>query len=114
MQRSSKASLLPSLEASAKQLGLQMRLARQSRGWTLVEMAARAVTSVSTCKRIESGDPSVALGSWLSVLSQLQLLDSVVAASAPEADKLGQAYRDLRRPQRVRPGGLIKEDRYDF
>jgi len=40
-------------------------------------MAARAVTFVSTCQRIESGDPSVALGGWLSVFSQLQLLDQV-------------------------------------
>ncbi len=114
MKRSAKAALMPSLELPLKQIGRHLRAARQSRGWTVAEAAARVVISTATYKRIEAGDPSVSFGAWASAMFQLQLLDAVTAATAPAADRLGEALREYKAVKRVRKPGVKDESRYDF
>lgn len=112
MKKSTHASLLPSLQAPLHELGRHIRLARQSRRWTVAEAAARMVISPATYKRIEAGDPSVAMASWAAALFQLQLLQQVVDAAAPHQDKLGEALRAEQAPKRIRD--TDQSDDYDF
>jgi len=113
MKKSSQASLLPSVEAPLRELGQHLRAARQARGWTIVETAARVVVSPATYKRIEAGDPSVSMSAWANTLSQLQLLSQLVAVAAPANDVLGEALRASTTTQRVRKPKKLKDD-YDF
>lgn len=43
-------------------LGNQIRLARHARGWTIADLAARTDASRRTIANIESGAPTVAIG----------------------------------------------------
>lgn len=112
MKKSVQASLLPSVESPLRELGQYVRTARQARGWTIAEAAARIVISPATYKRIEAGDPSVSMGAWANTLSQLQLFGQVVAAVAPAQDKLGEALRVDTAKRRVRKPKV--SDDYDF
>lgn len=114
MKKDINASILPSLETPLKQMGKYVRAARQARDWTIAEASARIGVSTATYKRIEAGDPAVAFGSWMTALFQLQLLDQVVLATAPAADKLGEALRALKAPKRIRSKKSGGEERYDF
>ena len=113
MQKSAATSILPSAREPLAQLGLSVRRARQARRWTIEETATRVMASPATIKRLEAGDPSVAVGTWANVLSQLALLDRVVAAASPSNDQLGEALRARETPKRVRKR-KSEEDRFDF
>jgi transcriptional regulator with XRE-family HTH domain len=56
-------------------LGLEIARVRRERRWTVAELAERAATSVPTVRRIERGDPTVAIGTVFEVatLAGLQL-----------------------------------------
>lgn len=113
MKKEINASVLPAALPPLVLLGQSIRAARQARGWTVAEAAARVVTSPATYKRIEAGDPAVGMGFWANALLQLGLLDGVVAAAAPSMDKLGEALRAAKAPKRV--GRARKQaDDYDF
>ena len=117
MKKDVAASLLPSVQPPLVTLGQHIRHARQSRGWTVAEAAARIVVAPATYKRIEAGDPSVSVGSWATALFQLQILNQVVAAAAPENDVLGTALRAKQSIKRVRKSKAEKinaSDNYDF
>jgi transcriptional regulator with XRE-family HTH domain len=114
MKKNVAASLLPSVQAPLHDLGQHIKLARQSRGWTVAEAAARVVVSPATYKRIEAGDPSVSAGSWATALFQLQLLDQVVSAAAPLNDAIGLALRATQAVKRVRKSKAKAGDDYDF
>ena len=59
----------------------------------MAETAERCLMSLSTYKRIEVGDPSVAAGFWLQTLFQLGLMKQLVQSVSPEADQLGETLR---------------------
>ncbi|GAB4062514.1 helix-turn-helix transcriptional regulator [Uliginosibacterium sediminicola] len=113
MKKQASAALPSLLVAPLHTLGGNLRAARQARGWTIAEAAARSLVSPATYKRLEAGEPSVALGTWITVLHQLQLLDAVLAATAPQADALGEALRARKAPRRVRKSA-DEDARYDF
>ena len=52
------------LEA-ARLLGSRVALARRERRWTIAELAERVGASVVTIRKVERGDPTVALGTAL-------------------------------------------------
>ena len=43
-------------------LGARVRLARRERGWKATELAERVGVSPTTIRKVERGDPTVALG----------------------------------------------------
>ena len=47
---------------AARLLGRRVSLARRERRWTLAELAERVGVSVVTIRKVERGDPTVALG----------------------------------------------------
>ncbi len=74
-------------------LGDRLRLARQRRRITTVQMAERMAISRDTLNRLEKGDAAIALGTYLRALRVLGLdhdLDLVA-----KDDELGRKLQDL-------------------
>ena len=57
--------LTPTTREAARILGLQVRAGRRARRWTLIELADRVGVSEVTLRKVERGDPTVALGTAL-------------------------------------------------
>jgi len=55
-----------------------------------------------TLYRIESGESGIALGTFLSVLWKLGLLDTLYGVANPDTDEHGKTLEAASRPQRVR------------
>lgn len=113
MKQNANATLPPALAEPLRSLGRNLRAARQARSWTIAEAAARSLVSPATYKRMEAGEPSVAIGTWITALAQFQMLEAWVVATAPQADALGEALRARKAPQRVRKPAN-EDKRYDF
>ncbi len=58
------------LEA-ARVLGLEVARARRARRWTAADLSERAGISLVTLRKVEQGDPSVALGTAFEVATLL-------------------------------------------
>ncbi len=66
-------------------VGPRLRVARQSRGWTLEDLAERAGMSVSTLSRLESGKRQASLELLLPLVRELGIrLDDLVGMRAPD------------------------------
>lgn len=86
----------PPLPTAAKQtqaLGERLRLARRRRKLSTVLFAEQMGVSRETLRRLEAGDPNVALGTYLRALSVLGL-DKDFAAVARD-DEFGRKLQDL-------------------
>lgn len=46
-------------------LGQRIKIARIQRGWTLADVASRALTSVPTVRNVEAGSPATAIGTFV-------------------------------------------------
>ena len=84
------------------QLGEDLRSARRRRRLPLAIVAARALTTRQTVSRIEKGDPSVAMGTWATILFVLGMEERLAELAAPANDVLGQALETEKLPERVR------------
>lgn len=73
-------------------LGENIKLARLRRKLSLRSLAERAGIAVSTMSGIESGSPSVALGSYLQVLTVLRLEEDLLLIA--DKDPLGRQIQD--------------------
>ncbi len=84
-------------------LGSQVALARRERRWTLAELAERVGVSVVTIRKVERGDPSVALGTALeaAALVGVVLFDPDPTRRALEAEIVRARLALL--PATVRP-----------
>lgn len=89
-------STLPAFPSALKQLaalGDRLRLARLRRKLGSGQFAERVGVSRETLRRMEKGDPTIAIGTWVRALRVLGLdadLDSVAAD-----DELGRKLQDL-------------------
>jgi DNA-binding XRE family transcriptional regulator len=68
------AQLTRTARMAAKLFGIEVARARRERGWTAAELAERAGISRSTLHKVESGDPSVALGTAFEVAALLNVM----------------------------------------
>lgn len=68
----------------------QVRLARRERGWTVEELAERVGVSAVTLRKVENGDPTVALGTAFeaAVLVGVPLFDADPFRRAAEAQRV--------------------------
>jgi transcriptional regulator with XRE-family HTH domain len=103
----------PAVQLRARHLGEAVRSARIARATTLEAMAERARMSPVTWMRIERGEVSVSMGSWLSAFEQTGLLEHLDPVSDPRQDRLGEQLRRVQRRQRVRSPQASGED-FDF
>jgi hypothetical protein len=62
----------------------------------------RLGVSLPTYRKLERGDPSVALGTFVTALWLLDLLGNFTRAIEPAQDRTGLALEIARMPQRVR------------
>jgi DNA-binding XRE family transcriptional regulator len=87
---------------AARQLGINVRIARQRRRMLQEELARKAGVNDKTLRRLEKGDGGVALGNVLSVLWALGLLSTASGLAHPDDDEHGKTLELARLPKRVR------------
>ncbi len=98
------------LSRALRRFGNDISLARRKRSLTMDMMAGRSSVSLSTYRRIERGDPTVAFGMYVMALNSLGLdVGAILRAVTPEADVAGLVLDRERVPKRVRPkhGGAL-------
>ena len=86
----------PSVAKQLAELGLRLRLARERRTLSQELFAERMGVSRETLRRMEKGDPSIAMGTFMRALRVLGL-DSDVDLLAAD-DVLGRKLQDLALP----------------
>lgn len=84
------------------ELGQRVRIARVRRHLSTEDLAQACGIGRRTLYRIENGDPGIALGTFLSVLWKLGLLDTIHGVANPDTDDHGKILEAASRPQRVR------------
>ena len=87
---------------AAKRIGENIASWRKLYGITSDQLAQKANVSRSTISRLENGDPSVSLETFLNVCRALTSLDAVVQATDPYETDYGRIRADQALPQRVR------------
>jgi transcriptional regulator with XRE-family HTH domain len=98
----SKAALPLAVRKSLAKLGADLSAARRRRRIPMELLAERAFVSRATLRRVERGDPGVAMGIYATVLFVLGLSDRLAAMAEPASDGLGLSLADESLPQRVR------------
>lgn len=83
-------------------LGNDIRRARIRRRITMALMAERASISRTTLSKIERGDPSVAMGTYATVIFVLGLVSNLENLMHPNKDEVGIDLEEENLPQRVR------------
>ena len=101
------------VEQGVKGLGSHIRIARKRRGLTVAETAVKAGINRNTLNALESGKPTVAIGTLVAVLWVFGLDDTLKSVANPDQDASGKALEASRRPKRVRKRQAPK-DEYDF
>jgi transcriptional regulator with XRE-family HTH domain len=90
------------INATAADIGENLRTWRKLLGLTANQVAQRAQISLATYSKLENGHPGVAFGKVLAVFRALGLLDRVSLATDPYETDLGRARAEQILPQRVR------------
>ena len=104
MRRNESKFISPMAQLHAKQLGQAVRAARLARNSTQEGMAERAKMSALTWLKIEKGEVSVAMGTWLSALEVTGLLDRMSAVVDQKQDIVGEQLRKEQLRKRARSG----------
>lgn len=102
--------LSPEMQSRLRQIGRNLQVARKRRKKTVQQVAEMIGTSLSSVRRMEVGDPSVRVETYLAALEVYQL-DHTLRFADPEDDRIGLALEKQLLPQRVR---IKKEKRLDF
>ena len=87
----------PAVAKQMAALGQRMKLARLRRSLSSVLFAERVGVSRDTLHRLEKGDPTIALGTYLRALRVLGLEKDIDAVARD--DELGRKLQDLNLPQ---------------
>lgn len=108
MRRSEEKFASQQVKSAASRLAPVIRQTRLARNMTQAAAAERAKMSALTWMKIERGDVSVSLGTWLSALECLGLLDDLSLVPKLPTQAAQDAARVRARPSRE------KTDSYDF
>ncbi|WP_321971816.1 helix-turn-helix transcriptional regulator [Paratractidigestivibacter sp.] len=87
---------------AARRIGENISTWRKLYNLTSQQLADKAAVSRSTISRLENGDPTVSLETFLNVCRALNCLDAVVDATDPYETDYGRIRADQSLPQRVR------------
>ncbi|WP_213307971.1 helix-turn-helix transcriptional regulator [Paraburkholderia sacchari] len=87
----------PSVLKQLESLGERMRLARLRRKMTAELFSERMGVSRETLRRLENGDPTIAMGTYMRALRVLGLDGNI--DSLARDDELGRKLQDLDLPQ---------------
>lgn len=103
MGRSAATSSLPVAALQGlKALGRDIGIARRRRQQTQQLLAEKMLVNVETVRRIERGDPAVAIGIIASALFMLGLGDRLGQLAAPSTDRVGEGEALRALPRRIR------------
>jgi transcriptional regulator with XRE-family HTH domain len=91
-------------------MGEAVRTARIRRRKTAADLAGRLGVSLPTLRKLETGDPGVSFGTFLTALWLLDLSPAVMAALDPAKDEIGLTLDMARLPRRVRPAADMNLD----
>lgn len=86
----------------AKRMGENLTTWRKLRNLTADQLADMSAVSRGTISRLENGDSSVSLATFLNVCNVLDIMPIVEDATNPYETDLGRARADQKLPQRVR------------
>lgn len=86
--------ILPKTEEILKTMGEQIKLARLRRNLSTELVAERAGISRASLWKVESGNPSVAMGIYAAVLHALNNMDKDLLLIAKD-DELGRQLQDM-------------------
>lgn len=89
------------VDAKLQNLGTRLRHERLRRNDTQAVFAARIGVSVPTLRKMESGDPAVLVGHWMTALEMLDRAGDVDAILA-EPEDLFAKYEMMNAPARQR------------
>lgn len=92
--------LLPKTAKILQKMGEQIKLARLRRKLSVELISQRSGISRATLWAIENGSPTVAMGSYASVLLALGLQNDLLLLA--KDDVLGRTFQDLNLPVRKR------------
>ncbi len=94
---------LPAAVSSALiEFGGAIRVARLRRRQSAADFASRLGVTLPTLRKLERGDPGVAVATFVCALWLIGLLDRLCDLAKPESDVLGNILETSRLPQRVR------------
>src|ERR1700683_1101574 len=99
--RSSDSLPLPVLRALRK-LGHDIKDARRRRRITGAIAAQRASISKTTWLKVEKGDPGVLVGTYVTALFVLGLIERIAQLAHPGTDAVGLHLEEEHLPQRIR------------
>ncbi|WP_436314927.1 helix-turn-helix domain-containing protein [Variovorax sp. LjRoot84] len=85
-----------------EELGQHVRTARVRRRMSTEDLAQACDIGRRSLYRLENGEPGIALGTFMSVLWKLGLLDTIRGVANPDTDEHGKILEAASRPQRVR------------
>ena len=85
-----------------KQMGRHLRVLRIDRKDRQSDFAARLGVSIPTLRKLEQGDPSVAIGTWVDAFWLLGRLDDLVKALAPKTSLFDQFEKQSQASTRKR------------
>ncbi|MFM7290138.1 MAG: helix-turn-helix domain-containing protein [Planctomycetia bacterium] len=102
MKKPSSSALPQTVRDALRRLGRDLALARRKRRISTSDMAGRLFVSRDTLWRLERGDPSVSLGTFMTAAYVLQLLDRAAGIAAARDDRLGLDLDAERLPLRIR------------
>ncbi len=88
-------------EASLTRLGARLRFLRLARNERQSDFAGRLGISVPTLRKVEGGDPSVAIGVWLDAAWLLDRLEDFEQVLAPK-ESLFDQWEQHKQPMRKR------------
>ncbi len=91
-----------SVSSTLLELGGAIRVARIRRRQSAQDFASRLAVTLPTLRKLERGDPGVAVATFVTALWLIGLLDRLRDLAKPENDVLGNILETSRLPQRVR------------
>lgn len=94
--------LPPPTRRALSKLGQDVANARRRRHFTLAMMAERMGVAPNTYRRVEQGDPSVAVGAYAMALFVLGFGCALGDLIDARRDEVGQQLDEARLPKRVR------------
>lgn len=109
MRRKEEKFATPQVRSTAQRLAASIKTARLARNMTQAASAERAKMSGLTWLKIEKGDVSVSMGSWLAALECVGMLDTLDQISA----QLPPPTTTVTDRQRARPS-KARSDAFDF
>ena len=94
--------LPPKTRRALAKLGQDLATARRKRHLTIAMMVERMGVATNTYRRVEKGDPTVALGAYAMALFVLGSGDALGDLIDPKRDEIGLQLDAARLPKRVR------------